>query len=177
MMTDADKPQFVAALAELVALKPGAALTPEQFGAWWNAMRGSWTLEDFRNACHKLAQDCEFMPNPYHFAQLRKAGGETAGEAFARARQIVRRLYQREMASHQSGDPKLDAAIRACGGYEALAMCTTENIGFFERRFAEHYESITDAEAVRGALPNLTGGERLTGPKKPSFGNLLEKRA
>jgi hypothetical protein len=64
--------------------------------------------------------------------------------------------------------------MRACGGYEALAMCTTENIGFFERRFAEHFESITDAESVRGALPDMTGGKRLTGPQGASVALRLQ---
>jgi hypothetical protein len=171
-----DRNEFAAILNGLALTKPGSAkLLPEALSLWWNAMQ-DWSLPEFRAAANHLARSVEFMPSPYHFEQLRKAGRSTPGEAFERARQIVRRLFPREYHSHQSGDPRLDAAIRACGGYEALAMCTTENIGFFERRFAEHYEAVGDAEEVRGALPQLTGGSKLTGPRATNFAGLLERQ-
>jgi hypothetical protein len=150
-----DRIEFVKILNGLALTKPGAVkLAPEALDLWWSAMQ-SWNIEEFRTAANHLAMSCEFMPNPYHFAQLRKSAGATVGEAFAKARQICRSLHPREMISHRSGDDRLDAAIRACGGYEALAMCTPENIGFYERRFAEHYETITDASDVRTALPAI----------------------
>lgn len=167
-MRDADKPEFLRILNGLAAVKPGAKLTPEALDMWWMSL-ADWTIAEFKAAAAHLAKTSEFFPNPYHFNQLRKAGQPTSGEAFERARQIVRRLFPREYASHQSGDARLDAAVRACGGYEALAMCTSENIGFFERRFAEHFESISDAEAVREVLPDLTGGMRLSGPQGASI--------
>jgi hypothetical protein len=164
-----DRVEFVTILNGLSLSKPGGArLLPEALTMWWNSMQ-DWSIEDFRAAANHLARSVEFMPSQYHFDQLRKAGQPTSGEAFERARQIVRRLFPREYASHQSGDARLDAAVRACGGYEALAMCTTENIGYFERRFAEHFESISDAEAVREVLPDLTGGMRLSGPHGASI--------
>lgn len=174
-MIPSDEPEFVRIVAALAAQKPGKPLTDDAIALFWLSMQ-DWTIEEFKSAAAHLNKSVEFMPNPYHFEQLRKAGQETAGEAFQRARQILRRLSPREYIGHQSGDARLDAAIRACGGYEALAMCTTENIGFFERRFAEHFESISDAESVRGALPQLTGGKRLSGPQAASFGKLLERR-
>lgn len=151
-MTPADEPAFVKILMALASQKPGKPLAPEGIELFWLAMQ-DWTLDEFRAAAARLVKTVEFMPNPYHFEQLRKAGQETPGEAFARARQILKRLSPREYSGHDSGDPKLDASIRACGGYEALAMCTTENIGFFERRFAEHFEAIRDAGETRRALP------------------------
>lgn len=164
-MQSADRVEFATILNGLALTKPGGAkLLPEALTLWWNSMQ-DWSIEDFRAAANHLARSVEFMPSPYHFEQLRKAGQPTAGEAFERARQIVRQLNPREYVGHSSGDARLDAAIRASGGYEALAMCTTENIGFFEARFREHFESISDAERVRGALPNMTGGARLTGPQ------------
>lgn len=162
-MTEAEKPAFVAVLNGLASIKPGAKLTPEAYEGWWLAL-SDWPLDEFRAAAIHLAKNCEFMPNPFHFEQLRKAGGMTAAEAFDKARQIVRSKWQSELLTYQSGDARLDAAIRACGGYEALAMCTTENVGFFERRFAEHFETITDAEVTRDALPAIAGGKRLSGP-------------
>jgi hypothetical protein len=172
-MTPDDKPAFAKTLIGLSQVKPGGKLTEEGLEIYWLSLRG-WSLEEFQAAAVHLADTIEFMPNPYHFNQLRKAGQPTSGEAFERARQIVRRLNPREYRGHQSGDARLDAAMRACGGYEALAMCTTENIGFFERRFAEHFESITDAESVRGALPDMTGGKRLTGPQGASVALRLQ---
>jgi hypothetical protein len=127
--------------------------------AYWLALK-VWDLTDFERAAAHLLANSQFMPKPADFTALRKAGEETPGEAFARARQIVRRLNPRELISHRSGDERLDKAIRACGGYEALAMCESDNIGFFERRFASHYETISDAEDIREELPALTfGGE------------------
>lgn len=162
-MTPADEIEFARVVTAMAAQKPGKPLTPEGIELFWRSMQ-DWSIEDFKAAAAHLMRTVEFMPSAYHFEQLRKAGEPTAAEAFARARQIVRRLYQREMASHDSGDPRLDAAIRACGGYEALAMCTTENIGFFERRFNEHFAAIGDAEAARSAVPSIAGTSRLAGP-------------
>lgn len=163
-MQPSDREEFLRTLNGLAAIKPGAKLTHEALDMWWLAL-SAWSIDEFKRASAHLATASEFMPNPYHFTQLRKAGEITAGEAFQQARVIVRSLNPREFASHRSGDARLDAAIRACGGYEALAMCTTDNIGFFERRFAEHFESISDAEAVREALPQIAGTPRLTGPQ------------
>lgn len=167
-MTPNDFQRFKAVMAGMGRVF-GADVDSVLLDAYWLALR-DWTLTDFEGAAVHLMANSQFMPKPADFNELRKAGRETAGEAFQRARQIVRSLFPREYSSHQSGDPRLDAAIRACGGYEALAMCTTESIGFFENRFREHYESITDAEDVRGALPNLTGGARLTGPQPVADG-------
>lgn len=167
-MTPNDFQRFKAVMAGMGRVF-GADVDSVLLDAYWLALR-DWMLTEFEDAAAHLMANSQFMPKPADFNELRKAGRETAGEAFQRARQIVRSLFPREYSSHQSGDPRLDAAIRACGGYEALAMCTTENIGFFENRFREHYESITDAEDVRGALPNLTGGARLTGPQPVADG-------
>jgi hypothetical protein len=158
-MNDADKPKFAAALTELTALKPGAKLTTLQFESWWNAMRGRWTIKEFLAACERLVFECEFMPNPYHFEQLRKAGQTTPGEAFAKAMEVARDCRPHDRLS--SGDPRIDAAARACGGYFAMGQYETEKLGFLERTFTEHFESISEAEDKRQALPNLTGGSKL----------------
>lgn len=173
-MRQQDKQAFVATLNGLAAMKPGAKLTPEALDLWWSSMQ-NWTIEEFKAAANHLVNSVEFFPNPYHFEQLRKAGQSTAGEAFAQARQIVRSLNPREMLSHKSGDPKLDVAVRACGGFEALAMCTSENIGFFERRFAEHYETISDAQDVRDDLPALTFGSDIARRMLSSSASLAKK--
>jgi hypothetical protein len=147
-MTPTDKPMFVAALNELAALKPNAKLTTESYTAWWNAMH-DWDLADFRAACAKLRDTCEFMPNPYHFEQLRKAGRMTAGEAWAQVRAAAR------SGDNCPDDPTIYAAVRALGGMRAIGMTNSDQMQFLERRFAEHYDAIGDREEVRHALPNL----------------------
>ena len=158
-MNEADKPEFVAALTELAALKPGAKLTPESYVAWWNAMQ-PWDIVDFCDACARLRDSMEFMPNPYHFEQLRKAGRTTSGEAWAEVLRIVRSGEFRQ-ANGQSTNPLIRATVRAIGGYEAVAMSNTGSTHFLEKRFAEHFESITDAEDTREAVPQLAGPSRL----------------
>lgn len=153
-MTESDKPMFVAALTELAALKPNAKLSPEVYAAWWNAMHERWTLDEFRAACARLRDAHEFMPNPYHFEQLRKAGRMTAGEAWGLVREAARR------DGDCPDDDRIRAAVRALGGIRAIGMTHTDQMQFLERRFAEHFDAINDAEDVREAVPQITGPSR-----------------
>lgn len=153
-MQNSDKPQFLAVLNGLASVKPGAKLTPESLDVWW-ASFADWTIEEFRSAAAHLAKSQEFFPNPFHFEQLRKATRLAAGEAFHKAMQIARHCSRYERAT--SGDPVIDAAAQACGGYFAMGMQETEKLGFLERRFAEHYSAIEDREETRQALPQLAG--------------------
>lgn len=174
-MTDADEVGFVAALAELASLKPGANLTPQAYVAWWNSMRGDWTLDEFRAACAHLRDAMEFMPNPYHFNQLRKASRPTAGEAWNKAIASCRTAWTPTgFRGGTSGDPLIDQAVRALGGYSKIAQCDDDSLHWLEKRFAEIYESMQDAEDVRGALPQIAGPSqvpKLNGPRK--VGDLL----
>ena len=150
-MTESDKPMFVAALTELAALKPNAKLSPEVYAAWWNAMHERWPLAEFRAACAQLRDSMEFMPNPYHFEQLRKACRMTAGEAWAQVREAARN------GDDCPDDRRIAAAVRALGGIRTIGYTNTDQMQFLERRFAEHYESISDAEDVREAVPQIAG--------------------
>lgn len=163
---EAEKPMFAAALNELAAIKPGAKLTLEAYEGWWNALR-HWDLEDFRRACAQLSRTVEFMPNPFHFEQLRKAGDTTAAEHWARALAHAAQLptYGGYLQEEPSGDPHLDAVVRTIGGYKAIAGASERDLQFMATRFAENFESVTDAEETRLALPQLTGGPRLSGPR------------
>lgn len=163
MMTDDQKPAFVAALTELAALKPGAKLARESYAAWWNIMRGGWSLEAFQQACQHLARTVEFMPNPFHFEQLRKAQRPTPGEAWARALDCGRH------GRSTSGDALIDAAVRAIGGYRAIGMSEVDKTRFLEMRFCEHYERLGEVDEIRERLPELAHGgakQKLTGPRK-----------
>jgi hypothetical protein len=149
-MAPSDKPQFLAVLNGLAAIKPGAKLTPEGLDVWWTSF-ASWSIEDFRAAAAQLAKSSEFMPNPYHFEQLRKAGQMTSGEAWALALDHARNGYD----SHGPDDPRLNAAVRAIGGYRAIAMSKTDQTPFLERRFAEHYDAIGEREDIRESVPQI----------------------
>lgn len=163
-MQPEDKTRFLAVLNGLAAVKPGAKLTAPAFAMWWDSMR-DWKIEEFEAAGAQLARTEAFMPNPYHFEQLRKAGRTTAGEAFSKAMEVARDCRRHDRMS--SGDPRIDAAASACGGYFAMGQHETEKIGWLEKRFAEHYDAISDAEDVREAVPQIAGQPRarLNGPQ------------
>lgn len=148
-MTADDKPEFLRILTGLAAVKPGKPLTPEGLAMYWLAL-ADWSLDDFRRAAAHLACAVEFMPNPYHFAQLRKASGITAGEAWERVLQAVRAM---NAYTPVSIDARTDRAVRAMGGYWRLAMTNSDQMSFRAREFAEHYEQADQAEAARAALP------------------------
>lgn len=150
-MVERDKPAFVAVLNGLAAIKPGAKLTAESLDIWWSAMR-DWQLSDFRAAAAHLVRTIEFFPSPYHFEQLRRVGGQTAAEAWAQVLQNVRRG---EYRTGVTVGGRADRVVRAMGGYHVLGMCNSAEIHFRERRFAEIWEQLGEAEEVRAALPNL----------------------
>jgi hypothetical protein len=172
-----DRPKFLEIIVGFAELK-GKQLSAPAMELFWNAMQ-AWSIEDFSAAANELIRKCEFMPTPKDFEDLRKAGRKTPGEAWAEVLE-----YVRGGAYHQwdCGRPTFNvdhprmtdelilAAVRAIGGFDVIAMSKTDQTPFLERRFAEHYESISDAEDVREALPQIAGPatlNRLTtdGPK------------
>jgi len=124
--------------------------------AYWISLRG-WSLEEFEQAAAHLMGTEEFMPRPAAFNALRKAERSTTGEAWATAVEHARSSNYR---SGLLGDPAVDGAVRALGGYVAIARCDEDRLHFLERRFAEHYEAIQDAEDTREAVPLLAGPRR-----------------
>jgi hypothetical protein len=155
-MTPNDEAEFGAVLMGLASIKPGNKLTPQGVEIFWAAMQ-DWTLPDFKAAAAELSRRIEFMPSPFHFDQLRKAGRLTAGEAWERARRASGSAIQCGQVTHNGtcGDPVIDRAVRAIGGYGVIAMCETSKLPFLERRFAEHLDSIQDADDTRKALPHI----------------------
>jgi hypothetical protein len=166
-----DKPAFLATLNGLAAVKPGGKLPKEAYEIWWQAMQ-PWSIEEFKQAAAHLALAVEFMPGPYHFDQLRKAGRPTAAEAWECARKAAGSAIQCGQVTHNGtcGDELIDRAVRGIGGYGVIAMCETEKLPFIERRFAEHYDSLQDVEDVRDAVPKVTRGTKrqLHGPTSVS---------
>ena len=157
-MLDTDKSEFVKTLMGLAAIKPGGnMLTKESYEIWWNAMR-DWPIEEFKSAASHLAKAVEFMPSPFQFNQLRKAQEHTPGEAWAIALSACKRW--RNPDDLPKG--RVAEAVRAIGGWKALAMADTEKDNpFLERRFSKAYEQLQDVEDARLALPHFSEPNQL----------------
>ena len=159
-MKPSDKLAFGAVLNGLAAIKPGKALTPEALELWWNAMQ-PWELADFKAAASHLASSVEFMPSPFHFAQLRKAAQPTAGEAWER----VLRGDALEPNSREG------RAARIVGGQYAIRHANLErDVPHIQRRFIEAYDELAEVDETREALPRIVEASRvrLRGPGKAS---------
>ncbi len=151
-MQQADKPRMAAVLKGLAAIKPGVKLTDESYEIYWLCLE-RWPFEDFKRAAVHLASQSEFMPNPYHFEQLRKAGRPTPGEAWIKVL-----VHVRANAYRGGGvvvDDLTDRAVASIGGYHAIGMCEADKTHFLATRFGEAYDAIQDAEDVREALPQI----------------------
>lgn len=158
-MTPTDRIAFLEVVVGFAELK-GKALSAPALELYWRAMQG-WHIEEFRAAAAQLVRTCEFMPTPKDFEDLRRASRPTAGEAWADVLQYVRDggagsgLPTRGYDGAVITDPVVLAAVRAVGGFQAIAMSRTDQTPFLERRFCEHYETIGDAAETREALPEL----------------------
>lgn len=159
-MMPADREVFLETVVGFAELK-GKQLSAPALELFWHSMQ-HWDIEDFRQAANQLIRSCEFMPSPKDFESLRKAGRPTSGEAWLEIREMARGSYVGEPE-----DPIAARALRALGGLRTVAMCDSDKVHFLERRFAEHYEAMQDAEDVREAVPQIAySGERrqLNGP-------------
>lgn len=171
-MQPADRPEFLRILNGLATTKPGAnKLTADALELWWNAM-ADWSIGDFRAAATQLTTSVEFMPNPFHFEQLRKAASsEAAGDAWAVVVQVNR--FSRIGREHLL-TPRIERVVAAMGGWSALAMMRTEELPFREKRFRELWLEFGEVDAARAALPNLARVPSLVGPR--STAQLLPSR-
>lgn len=158
-MQQNDFPQFKSIMAGMGRMF-GAEVDGVLLDAYWLALR-DWTLPDFEAASSRLMQVSKFMPRPAEYTALRKAGQQTAGEAWA-----VVAEYNRRGQYGASPGGKTDRVIQAMGGYGALATMTTDEMQFRAKRFAELWDEIGDAEETRQALPSVTS--RLSGPQSMS---------
>lgn len=153
-----DKIQFLKVLNGMAAMKK-ATLIPEVLDLWWLCM-ADWSIEDFKAAAVQVLKRSDFMPGPKDFEDLRKAGKDTPGEAFATALDWVRSGAYK--STPQSARAKsIDRAVQLIGGYKVIAMCEEDKLHFLERRFCEHYETMTDSDSVRLALPKIASNRLL----------------
>jgi hypothetical protein len=156
-MKKSDRADFAEIVLGFAELK-GRSLSAPAIELYWRAMQ-SWSIEEFRAAAAQLLTTCEWMPTPKEFADLRKAGRDTAGEAWARARAACGtcRSGGHYGSGGTCGDEFIDRVVRAIGGYRAIALSEIDKLHFLERRFAEHFETMRDAQEVREALPQIAG--------------------
>lgn len=158
-MQPSDRKKFLETLNGLAAIKPGKELTPAALELWWASMR-DWPIGEFVAAAEHLACSIEFMPSPFHFAQLRKAGQLTPDEAWRMA--LERCLAWRTPRDTQDA---VDESAAAIGGYRGIALADIETaLPHVQRRFLEAYEKIAAASEVRAALPTIAPTPELPAP-------------
>ena len=151
-MQASDRVDFLKVLNGMAAMKK-AQLIPEVLDLWWACM-ADWSIQEFKAAAVHVLKNTTFMPQPKDFEDLRKAGRNTAGEAFASVGQWLK--YGPYGYTLQPNTPRIiAAAIRAMGGADAYAMCEVDKLPFLEKRFCQHYETLEEAEETREALPQL----------------------
>lgn len=154
-----DYEKFTEVIVGFAELK-GKQLSPAAVELYWRAMQ-HWPIDEFRRAAEHLLRTCAFMPTPKDFEDLRKAGRETAAEAWERARRFADSLYSPTgYRDGEIGDYAIDMAVQSLGGYPAIAMCDVDKLHFLERRFAERFEELSDAEETRNRLPQIASPQR-----------------
>ena len=165
-MDSSDRPEFARVLNGLAAIKR-VDLTKEAYELWWRTMK-DWPISDFEDAAGYLLKNCQFMPTPYDFEQLRKKGEISAHEAWSIA------LHHAEGAWRKGalGDALTDRVIAMLGGYGVIALTNKDKLGFLERRFMDAYNEFLDTGVVRKALPALTERTRLQNDSPVQIGEI-----
>ena len=171
-MDSNDKPEFVRVLNGLAAIKR-VDLTEEAYEMWWLSMV-DWQLSDFTEAACFLLKNCQFMPAPNDFEDLRKKSMPSAHEAWADAQSAC--LGWRSN-SCTSGDALIDSVVSVIGGYRQIALCDVDKLVFLEKRFIETYNDFKGGNNVRQALPNLIDRPQLRHDSPVQIGAILKDSA
>ena len=149
--------------------------------AYWLALE-DWPIADFSAAARHLMRRGRFFPRPSDFEDLRRnATQRDAVEAWETARRTARNAISlgRVRTDVTSGDPLIDRAVAAVGGYGAIALCDSAWLHALERRFLDAYSESRDVAEARAALPHLRPKEpRLRHARGPStVEELLRRRS
>ncbi len=154
-MDSSDRPRFVEVLTGLAEIWR-VDLTKEAIEIWWRGMK-DWSIEEFRTAAGHLIKNSQFMPKPYDFEQLLKAGETSAYEAWSLALEHAKGAWRQGVL----GESRIDRVVAMVGGYRAIALTDTDKLGFLERRFMAAYDDLSHSSGVRKALPKLTDRVRI----------------
>ncbi len=167
-MDNNDRPEFVRVLNGLAAIKR-VDLTKDVYELWWQSMK-DWPIDAFKDAAGYLLKNCQFMPAPFDFEQLRKKGKTSAHEAWAMA------LHHADGAWRQGvlGDALTDQVAATLGGYSVIALTHKDKLGFLERRFLDAYNDLLDTSVVREALPDLTERARIQNGSPVQIGEIAK---
>ena len=147
-MKSTDQDQFLEIVLGLAELT-GKKLSHVGLEMYLRALQ-HWGIEDVRAAASYLARACEFMPVPFDFEKLRKAGNETPGEAWAK---VLAHCESGAWRHEALNDPGIDKVVGMVGGYQRIAHTPVDKLGFLEHRFAEHYADSRDVADVRNVVP------------------------
>lgn len=143
-MTLDDYDSFCAVVVGFAELR-GRQLSAEAIELYWHAMQ-SWSLDDFKRGANALLNSSKFMPTPYDFEQLRRAGELKPPEAWVL------------VLSGAALDPnsRIYRAAQCVGGQYAVRHANTErDLPHVERRFLEAYAQLSEVEPIREALPQI----------------------
>jgi len=163
-----DREEFLQVLNGLAAIK-SKELTKEAYELWWQSMK-DWPINEFRDAAGFLLKNCQFMPTPYDFEQLRKKGEVSAHEAWAKAMNHAEGAWRQGLL----GDDLTDRVIAMLGGYSVIAFTNQDKLGFLERRFLDAYNDLLDSGGVREALPDLTERTRIKNGSPVQIGEITD---
>ena len=139
------------------------ALSSTTFELYWAALT-EWTIEDVRSAANILFKQCDWMPTPKDFEDLRRSATERAGvDAWEMARRAARSAIAlgRVREDVTSGDALVDRAVATIGGYGAIALCETAWLHALERRFLQAYVEVREVAEIRAALPHFAARDAL----------------
>ena len=167
-MNSSDRPEFVRVLNGLAAIKR-VDLTEDVYKLWWQSMK-DWPIDGFKDAAGYLLKNCQFMPTPYDFEQLRKKSEPSAHEAWAKALQHAERAWKKGVL----GDALIDQVVAILGGYRMIALTNRDKLGFLERRFVDAYTDFQDTNGAREALPDLTERPRLQNSSPVQLGKIAK---
>ena len=167
-MDSSDREEFLQVLNGLAAIKR-VDITKEAYELWWQCMK-DWPIGDFKEAAGFLLKNCQFMPTPYDFEQLRKKSEISAHEAWAKVLNHAKGAWRHGVL----GDALTDRIIAMLGGYSVIALTNKDKLGFLERRFLDAYNDLSDSGGVREALPDLTERTRLQNSTPVRVGEVTE---
>ena len=165
-MDNNNRPEFVRVLNGLAAIKR-VDLTKDAYELWWQSMK-DWSIDGFKDAAGYLLKNCQFMPAPYDFEQLRKRGEPSAHEAWAKALNHAGGAWRQGVL----GDALTDQVAATLGGYSVIALTHKDKLGFLERRFLAAYNELLDTSVVREALPDLTERTRIRNGSPVQIGKI-----
>ena len=156
-MRNEDMAEFARRLYEMFkAFRKADEFDDDTVAIWWNRLHQDFAIEDFKVAATELEKVRKFLPVIADFFELKRLA-ETYSETDAWD-DVLEHLRSGAHRRRGIGDDKIDRAVRAMGGYRALAMRDENDLtiwGF--KQFREHYNDVCDSVELEASLL-LTGG-------------------